>query len=152
MAHLTDYLSDINTAQKRYGDIKNLVHRCFEEERRTCNLNLGEFITEQEYVVYNGIKLSTSLLMFTQAESSLVPEKYLKDYVDMLEAESDAMAWLRIWNNFCDTYEDFKAGLPGESNVLSSPTMQEKWQEMSQGEAFADLEGRIFAYKLLRGN
>lgn len=143
----------LQEAPLRHGLINQLVKKCFEDSYFEVYLNLREYMEDNEYIIFDGVTITPNSqnIAWVQIESCTVPKKYLIEFIQLNEAEANTIAWLRLWSNMCDEFNDFKIGLPGESNVFDSELKQSTWEKVSQGEAFADMEGRLFAYKLLRG-
>ncbi len=125
------------------------LHRCFNEDISEVYLDIQEYLNWDEYIIYNGIRIPDEGIK--QVESSKLPLEYIIKYIDIYEERDDAKAWIRIWSNYCNDYMDFIIGMPGECNEFDCEYKQATWEEMSKGEAFANLQARIFAYKLLKG-
>jgi len=149
MGHLNN-LEDIRFSKARHTYIAKLLDNCFNYDERESNLNLREYLDSYTYVIFQGEELCPDSCHFYLTESSVVPEKYLIEALELKEAKEDCKEWIRIWSNYCAEFTNFIKGLPGEANEFESKSLTEKWEEMAQGEAFAELEGRIFAYKLLK--
>ena len=136
-------------AFKKGNYIAKFVHRCFIQDINEVHLDIQEYLEWNEYIVYNGIQIPD--MGVKQVESSKLPIEYITKFIDTYEEREDARAWIRIWSNYCNDYMDFIIGMPGECNEFDCEHKQATWEEMSKGEAFANLEARIFAYKLLKG-
>jgi len=135
----------------RHTEITSLIDKCFAYDIRENNLNLREYIDEYEFVMFNGVRVGPNTLFVRQRESVEVPDKYLIQWVELHDSIEDAKAWLRAWSLRCDELTDFISGLPGNSNKFIHKSNKELWSVMKQGSAFDDLESRVFAYKLLKG-
>lgn len=142
-------LEALNVSKAKHTLIDKLLGKCFCYEERESILNLREYLDDFHYVLFRGEGIGPDCVHFTQVDSSKVPEKYLIEAHELKEAKEDAKAWIRMWSNYCSEIMDFNNGLPGESYEFSCDEVKERWEEMAQGEAFADLESRIFAHKLL---
>lgn len=149
MGHLCKNDS-LREARERDFIFFDLLSKCFDYDERESYLNLREYLESYEYVLYKGVEIGPSLSNFYLKESSQVPEEYLEEAYDLQEQRGEAIAWLRMWSNYVLNYNDLVNGFPGGSYEFSSTEVEERWKEMSQGEAFANLEGRILAYNLLR--
>ena len=125
------------------------LHQCFYEDISEVYLDIQEYLNWDEYIIYNGIRIPDEGIK--QVESSKLPLEYIIKYIDINEERDDAKAWIRIWSNYCNDCMDFIIGMPGECNEFDCEYKQATWEEMSKGEAFANLQARIFAYKLLKG-
>jgi hypothetical protein len=127
---------------------KFLCH-CFGEDIHEIFFDIREYLNWDEYIVYNGIQIPDNGVK--QVESNKLPIEFITKFISTHEERDDAKAWIRIWSNYCDDYIDFVTGMPGECNEFDCEHKQATWEEISKGEAFANLEARIFAYKLLKG-
>lgn len=134
---------------KKQDYTTKFLHQCFNQDNDEVYLDIQEYLNWDEYIVYNGIIIPNNKIK--QVESSKLPIEFITKFIDIQEEIDDAKAWIRIWSNYCDDYIDFVTGMPGECNEFDCKYKQATWEEMSKGEAFTNLEARIFAYKLLKG-
>lgn len=142
-----DFLKD---AHSKHKATQSLLQKCFEDVQYESKLNIREYIAQHQFVIFKGQRIDTNYSMsYMQVESELIPIKYLQEAIDIEEGISNAKAWLRIWNGICNDYCDFIIGLPGECNEFDDEFKQLTWEEVKQGEAFDDMESRLFARQLL---
>jgi hypothetical protein len=141
---------EIKLAGAKYKYVKSLMEVCFNHDEQESRLDLREYLLDHEFVIWEGKRFSPTDYYSCLVDSSIVPQRFLEEALDLKDTKEDCMSWLRIWSNFCDDYQDFIIGLPGNSNEFQDEEIQSRWQEMSQGDAFAELEGRVLAHNLLK--
>jgi hypothetical protein len=141
-------MASIENAQHKYVASKELIHKCFAEDIRLTNLTLHDYLTMNQYVMYMGMEITWGF-PHVQVESITIPERILKEYYEIEEAEEECTSWIRMWSMLAEDHIDFNAGLPGGSLEFSSTELSEQYHEMAASDTFKQIEGKYFAYLLL---
>lgn len=129
----------------------NYITNCFSKDIAESIADIGKFINESHWSIqYKELTISNSLLL-THVESSHVPIQYLENYYQLIQEKEEAEAWIRMWANSVDSFEDFEAGLPGYDGNIKCPQAKEIHDKLKESPTFDSLLVRYGIYQLLEG-
>ena len=128
------------------------ISKCFRKDTKEARNDISNFINETNWSIhYKELTLSNCPFPMP-IDPHQVPTQYLENYYQLIQEKEEAEAWIRMWANSVDSFEDFEEGLPGYDGNIKCPQAKEIHDKLKESPTFDSLLVRYGVYQLLEGN